>query len=89
MYLGAWGGWKWVGMTSLGCAADPQEYADALKIVKVEADPCPNLVEKYKVLPVLLLAGGQHFVSGHCASADLVSPVMMSLQSWRCVPNNR
>jgi hypothetical protein len=26
-----------------------QEYGDALKIVKVEADPCPNLVEQYKV----------------------------------------
>ncbi len=29
-----------------------QDYGDALKIVKVEADPCPNLVEKYKVLPL-------------------------------------
>lgn len=26
-----------------------QEFDGALKIVKVEADPCPNLVEKYKV----------------------------------------
>ena len=26
-----------------------QEFEGALKIVKVEADPCPNLVEKYKV----------------------------------------
>ena len=26
-----------------------QEFAGALKIVKVEADPCPSLVEKYKV----------------------------------------
>lgn len=26
-----------------------QEFAGDLKIVKVEADPCPNLVEKYKV----------------------------------------
>ncbi|KAK9822703.1 hypothetical protein WJX81_004394 [Elliptochloris bilobata] len=34
-----------------------KDYADALKIVKVEADPCPNLVEKYKVygLPTIIL----------------------------------
>jgi len=28
-----------------------QDFGDALKVVKVEADPCPNLVEKYKVRP--------------------------------------
>ncbi len=27
-----------------------QEFEGGLKIVKVEADPCPNLVEKYKVI---------------------------------------
>ena len=30
------------------CAHD-QEFDGALKIVKIEADPCPHLVEKYKV----------------------------------------
>lgn len=27
----------------------PQEFSDDLKVVKVEADPNPTLVEKYKV----------------------------------------
>jgi hypothetical protein len=28
-----------------------QEFGDSLKIVKIEADPCPNLMEQYKVCP--------------------------------------
>ncbi|KAK9915839.1 hypothetical protein WJX75_004919 [Coccomyxa subellipsoidea] len=34
-----------------------KEFGDSLKIVKIEADPCPNLMEQYKVygLPTLML----------------------------------
>lgn len=28
-----------------------QEFGDSLKIVKIEADPCPYLMEQYKVCP--------------------------------------
>ena len=32
------------------CCEYAQEFEGGLKVVKVEADPCPNLVEKYKVI---------------------------------------
>eukprot|EP00850_Spirogloea_muscicola_P025363 SM002847S10644 [mRNA] locus=s2847:1149:1397:- [translate_table: standard] len=41
-----------------GCVGNlTQEYGDRLKVVKVETDPNPKLVEKYKVygLPTLIL----------------------------------
>ncbi|BDA44164.1 Thioredoxin X, chloroplastic [Coccomyxa sp. Obi] len=43
-----------------------QEYGDSLKIVKVEADPCPNLMEKYKVygLPTLMLFKDGEVIEG-------------------------
>ncbi|EIE25920.1 thioredoxin-like protein, partial [Coccomyxa subellipsoidea C-169] len=29
-----------------------KEYGSAMKIVKIEADPCPNLMEQYKARPL-------------------------------------
>ena len=48
-----------------------QDFGDALKVVKIEADPCPNLVEKYKVRPggALQVARGL----GSCAGSHSVS----------------
>lgn len=43
-----------------------KEYDGVLKVVKVNADPCPALMEKYKVygLPCLLLIRGGEEVEG-------------------------
>lgn len=45
-----------------------QEYAGNLKVVKVNADPCPALMERYKVygLPCLvLIKGGEEIEGSH------------------------
>ena len=60
-----------------------QEYGDHLKVVKVEADPNPGLMEKYKVPPRHSLAQRtvcQHMPAAHSeagchSSGSCLSPV--------------
>ena len=46
----------------------PQEMKGAVKVVKVEADPCPNLVEKYKVQHKYLNFPSLHVVKSNCVT---------------------
>lgn len=51
-----------------------QEFEGALKIVKVEADPCPNLVEKYKV------RDGVHDAAAAAAMKDVLT---QQIEAWQ------
>ncbi|KAK9809061.1 hypothetical protein WJX72_008730 [[Myrmecia] bisecta] len=56
-----------------------QEYAGNLKVVKVEADPNPSLVEKYKVygLPTILLIKDGELVPGSPNEGAISKPQLI------------
>lgn len=44
-----------------------QEYGSAMKIVKIEADPCPNLMEQYKARPLPTFVQYACICPAHCS----------------------
>ncbi len=59
-----------------------QEYGDHLKVVKVEADPNPGLMEKYKVL--LPQRSAQPFLLSASSKRCGRMPRLVRIV-WRCV----
>lgn len=56
-----------------------EEFSDSLKVVKVEADPNPGLVEKYKVygLPTLILFKDGNMVKGSLKEGAITKPMLL------------
>jgi len=56
-----------------------EEYGGKLKVVKVEADPNPRLVEKYKVygLPTLILFKDGSMLRGSMKEGAITKPMLL------------